>query len=141
MPPFLADVLSWPENRVFVTAIKTARSYGVPPTVMIRLDRQPEEGWTRMDRALAMALQILEDETCSDCGNPLWIGHNDHQDIVFEIKSRVCYGCAAIESAQEKAVNKKSSRRVERGKKRFLARNDKYIPSRAEFYQAEHEKL
>lgn len=120
MPPFLADVLTWPGNRQYVTYIVAARSYSIPPTVLLLRDRQPSDGWSQVDKKLAVALQILEDETCSDCGIPVWLGHSDDKDIQFEVKSRVCYSCAEIEKDQEEKPGRKSKRKPTKGEKKFL---------------------
>jgi hypothetical protein len=103
--------------------------------VLILKSRQPSDGWTEFDKKLAVAFQILEDETCSDCGVPIWLAHSDDKDIIFEVKSRVCYSCAAVEAAQEK----KSRRKPAKGLKRFLTtrtRDDTpHLPSRRKYLE------
>lgn len=141
MPPFLADVLTWPGNRQYITAIKAARDFSIPPTVLILRDRQPSDGWSAVDKKLAIAFQILEDETCPDCGIPIWLGHNDAEDIVFEIKARVCYSCATVETTREREENKKNKRKPTKGEKKFISNETKDIHTRAAYYQAESEKL
>lgn len=141
MPPFLADVLTWPGNRQYITAIKAARDFGIPPTVLILTHKQPSDGWSNVDKKLAVAFQILDDETCPDCGIPIWIGHNDAEDIVFEIKSRVCYSCAQVENDRDKRENKKNKRKPTKGEKHFLSDETKIIHSREEFYKSESAKL
>ena len=140
MPPFLADVLTWPGNRSFITAIRAAERFGVPPTVLLLNDRQPDK-WTQIDKKLAIAYQILEDETCKDCGVPIWIGHSDDEHVVFEIKSRICYACAEVEGAQadaERRAAKRKGRGETKGKKRFLATTeDSDMPSREAYFQKE----
>lgn len=138
MRPFLADVLTWPGNRSYITAIKAARDFSVPPTVLILRNKQPSDGWSDVDKKLAVAFQILEDETCNDCGVPIWIGHSDDEHVVFEIKSRVCYSCAAIEQAQEREQNRKNKRKPTKGKKRFIQTvNDPNMPTREQYYLRE----
>lgn len=145
MPPFLADVLTWPGNSLYVTAIKTARSFSVAPTVLILNSKQPVDGWSILDKKLAIALQILEDETCPDCGVPIWIGHSDDKDIQFDIKSRTCYACASIEGKQEVEAKRASKRKGksssgEKGKKRFIVREpSEHVPTRSQYYKAQQE--
>ena len=142
MPPFLADVLTWPGNRHYVTAIKTARDFSVPPTVLILNGRQPSDGWSATDKKLAIAFQILEDETCGDCGIPIWLGHNDDENIVFEIKSRVCYSCAQVEKDREKKETRKNKRKDDKGEKNFIQqREGSATPSRQEYYLQEAAKI
>ena len=142
MRHFLADVLTWPGNRQFITAIKAARDFSIPPTVLILKDKQPSDGWSAVDKKLALAFQIMEDETCNDCGVPIWIGHSDDKDIVFEVKSRVCYSCATVENEQEKQDNRKNKRKPTKGEKHFIAQHDATTqPTREAYYKAEAEKL
>lgn len=101
MPGFLAEVLTWPGHSAYVTAIKAARSWSVPPTVMLVKDRQPDDGWQLIDRKLAMALQILEEETCPSCGTPIWLGHTTLSHVEFERKTSTCYACAERERERD----------------------------------------
>jgi hypothetical protein len=109
--------------------------------VLILTHKQPSDGWSNVDKKLAVAFQILDDETCPDCGIPIWIGHNDAEDIVFEIKSRVCYSCAQVENDRDKRENKKNKRKPTKGEKHFLSDETKIIHSREEFYKSESAKL
>jgi hypothetical protein len=114
----------------------------VPPTVLILKDKQPSDGWSEVDKKLAVAFQILEDETCNDCGVPVWLGHNDDEHVVFDIKSRICYSCATIESEQEREQNRKSKRKPTKGKKHFIqTRDDPNLPSREKHYTKESGKI
>lgn len=95
---------------------------------------------------MAIAFQILEDETCPDCGVPVWIGHSEDEAVEFDVKSRVCYACAEIESAQEteekRRAKSKTRHRETKGKKRFITRNEeKAIPSRDSYYRAQAGKI
>jgi hypothetical protein len=138
----LAEVLTWPGNRAYITAIKAARDWSVPPSVLILRNRQPSDGWSAADKKLAVAFQILEDETCKECGVPVWIGHSDDENVVFEIKSRTCYSCAAIESARDKEEARKGKRKPAKGKKHFLHTEvGQRMPTRDQYYAAEAEKV
>lgn len=138
MPPFVADALTWPGNRAYITSIKTARAWGVPPTVLILNNRQPSDGWSYNDKKLAIALQILEDETCPECGIPIWLAHNDDENIVFEMKTQVCYSCATVETGREKEENRKGKRKPTKGKKHFIQTQEtEHLPTRRAFYEAQ----
>lgn len=137
MPHFLADVLTWPGNRTYITAIKASRDFSVPPTVLILNDKQPSDGWSSIDKKLAIAFQILEDETCGDCGVPVWVGHSEDKNASFEIKSRVCYACAEIENTKEREENRRNKRKPTKGKKRFIQLEEGVTPpSREAYYDA-----
>jgi hypothetical protein len=99
---------------------------------MLLTDKQPSDGWSLTDKKLAIAFQILEEETCPDCGIPLWIGHSDDENIVFEIKSTVCYSCAEVEAARDKP----SKRKDVKGKKRNIVIDPaSKVPSRRTFFE------
>jgi len=106
MPGFLAEVLSKPHNRNFLTAVKTARSWKVPPRTMVYGD-QPGE-WTREDVLLANALTVLENETCRECGTPAWWGYSTDNRILFKTETSHCYGCEALEKERDKKSKDKS---------------------------------
>jgi hypothetical protein len=86
---------------------------------------------------LAVALTLLEEETCNGCGTPLWIGHSTDNTIAFEVKSSVCYGCAELEKDREQQQNRQ---KPSRGETRYV---DAYsvwgdpLPSRFESYARE----
>lgn len=105
MPGFLAEVLSKPHNRNYVTSIKTARSWGVPPRTMI-FGEEPNI-WTEQDVLLATALTVLEDETCKKCGTPVWWGYSTDNRIQFKIESSRCYGCEELEKEREQEQKNK----------------------------------
>lgn len=98
MPGFLAEAMTWPENRQFVTDLKTARSWGVPPLTIMTGD---EQGWTSINRKLAKSLVILEEEACGSCKTPLWYAYSTNNHIQFEVKTSHCYACAALDKYRE----------------------------------------
>jgi len=138
MPPFLADVLTWPGNRSYITAIKAARDFSIPPTVLMLRRKQPADGWSDADKKLAIAFQILEDETCPDCGIPIWVGHSEDEHVVFSIKSRVCYSCAEIEDERERGEKRRGKRKPTKGKKHFVVMEPSdHTPSREDYYASQ----
>lgn len=40
---------------------------------------------------LLEAYQILQDETCSQCGNPIWICRSEDPNVQFKIRNSVCF--------------------------------------------------
>ena len=70
---------------------------------------QPTDPWTKFDFLLLEAYQILKDETCQMCGNPIWICRNEFADNVgFKIKTSKCFAKAELEKYMEKEEKKKS---------------------------------
>lgn len=92
------------------------------------------------NRKLAMALTILERETCKGCGTPSWIGHSTNNEIVFDLKSSVCYACAELERERDDREKKRGGPPPLKGESRYAsARNiwggDRVLPSRAHSYR------
>lgn len=120
MPGFLAEALTWPENHGARTLLKTARSWGIPPLVMFTGE---QTDWSdERNRMLAAALTVLEDETCSTCGTPVWLGHSTNNEIQFKVQSTTCYGCAEIEKAENNRVSTtgKSKRKPNPGESLYV---------------------
>lgn len=92
------------------------------------------------NRLLAVALTILEDETCNSCGVPVWLGHSSNNEIQFEIHSSICFACADLEKDREG-----QGRKPKKGETRYAtARNvwgdDEPLPTRYDSYLEEHKK-
>lgn len=103
------------------------------------LTGQPSEWSDERNRKLAMALTILEEETCKGCGTPAWIGMSTNNEVVFDLKGAVCYGCAELEKDREDSEKRRGKIR-QKGETRYVsARNvwgaDTPLPSRAHSYQ------
>lgn len=117
MPGFLAEVLYREDNGAYRLAIKTAKSWGMPPTKVIRPDAP--DGWTEKDSLLAMAMTVLESETCNQCNTPVWIGYSTDNTLQFKLESTVCYGCAELEK-DRKAQEKKKDRVATPGESKYV---------------------
>lgn len=140
MPDFLAESLTWESNRHYVTGLKTARSWGVTPLAVIN---GKEHGWNRTNRLLAMALTILEEETCKQCNTPLWWAYSTDNRVQFSAHKTTCYGCAKLE--EEKNGNSKDGKPKEKPKpgemlyvKPYNVLNEP-LPSRRDSYTREAE--
>jgi len=134
MPDFLAETLTWPGNRHYVNAIKTAREWGVPPLVILA-EAQPSDGWTPADRKLAQALTILEAETCGQCGVPVWLAYSTDNRVQFKIESSFCYACAVLEQDRRDHEKKKSKPGEVRTVQPTTVFAEDRLPSRRESYQ------
>jgi len=100
---------------------------------------QPNEPWNEFDFLLLEAYQILQDETCAQCGNPIWICHNEEASAVgFKIKSSKCFAQAELERHQEKEEKKKTKSK-KYGERPYIVPftyDGSDLPSRGEYYQS-----
>lgn len=104
------------------------------------LTGRPSDWSDVKNRKLATALTILEEETCKGCGTPAWIGYSTNNEIVFDIKSSVCYACAELERDRENHEKGRGGTPRQKGETRYAkARNvwgeDHPLPSRAHAYE------
>ena len=99
---------------------------------------QPTEPWNDFDFLLLEAYQLLQDETCSQCGNPIWICHNEEAaNVGFKVKTSKCFAQAELEKYQEKEDNKKTKKK-KYGEKPYVVPftyDNSNFPSRVEYYQ------
>jgi hypothetical protein len=104
---------------------------------------QPTEPWTQFDFMLVEALQILEDETCSECGNPIWICRNEEApNLGFKIKMTRCFAKGELERWQEKQEKKKSKKTP--GEMPYIVSytyDDGPMPSRNSYYKGLSDKI
>lgn len=118
--------------------IKTARSWGVPPSQIIQ--GKPCE-WSRVDSLLSTALVLVEEETCRECGTVSWLGHSTNNYIGFEVDQAVCYGCAAMENhRKEEGKNKKPTPGAKPYVSAFMYGEGTPLPSRDEEYERRRKK-
>jgi hypothetical protein len=105
---------------------------------------QPTDPWIPFDFMLIEALQILEDETCNECGNPVWICRNENAtNVGFKIKSTVCFAKAELEKWQE-AQEKKNSSSRNYGELPYISAytyDDGPLPTRRSYYDSFADKI
>lgn len=134
MPDFLAEVLTWGHNYANLMAVKSAVKMGLPPTCFLS-DKQPSEGWSREDKKLAIAIQIIETETCSKCNQPIWICRSDNRNLLFSVKKATCYASAEV----EKAAKKKQNENLKPGEYLYVSPfmlDGSRLPSRQEYLKS-----
>jgi hypothetical protein len=137
MPDFLAEALTWPENKWAVPVLKASKEWGVVP---LELLNGKKSSWADVrNRFLAVALTLLEDETCKSCGTPAWWGHSTDNEIAFKVESSVCYGCAELEKDRDSVSGNGQSKRKQRpGETRYVTPfniwEGKALPSRYKGY-------
>lgn len=96
-----------------------------------------------MDFLLVEAMQILEDETCPECGSPIWVCRNEFaSNIGFKVRTSICYARAELERWQEQEEKKKSSKK-DYGVSPYTVPytyDGSAMPSRMQFYKDFSEK-
>lgn len=98
---------------------------------------QPTDPWTDFDFMLLEAYQILQDETCSQCGNPIWICRNENaSNVGFKIKKSICFAKAEMDRwTEQQERNDKKLKPGEMAYPLAYTYDGGDFPSRREFYQ------
>ena len=71
---------------------------------------QPTKKWNNWDFALIEAFQILDDEICKQCGNPVWLCRSNSNKFEFQVKEEICYATQKLERVKD--VKKKPKERA-----------------------------
>ena len=86
--------------------LRAAIENKIRPSAML-FHEQPDLPWTKFDFLLLEAYQMLQDETCSMCGSPIWICRNEYaSNVGFKIKSAKCFAKAELDKHQEREEKK-----------------------------------
>lgn len=105
---------------------------------------QPNDPWVDFDFMLLEAYQMLQEETCNECGNPIWICRNEDANwIGFKVKTTKCYAKAEMDKWQE-AQEKKNSGKKEYGSLPYIvpfSYDERPMPSRREFFNGLSDKI
>lgn len=68
---------------------------------------QPSDPWVPFDFMLIEAYQNLQDETCNECGNPVWVCRNDEAtNVGFKVKVGKCFAKVELDKWLEKDSKK-----------------------------------
>lgn len=104
---------------------------------------QPSDPWIDFDFMLLEAYQMLQEETCGECGSPIWICRNEEAShIGFKVKTTTCFAKAEMDRWQE-AQEKKSSKRAP-GELPYVvpySYDGTPLPTRREFYKGLSDKI
>lgn len=104
---------------------------------------QPNTDWDSFDFLLVEAMQMLEDETCSECGNPIWICRNENADNVgFKIKITKCFAKAELDKWRE--AEEKKKKKAKPGEMPYIVAytyDGGLMPSRMGYYQSLSDKI
>lgn len=114
----------------------------MPPTRLLGGTAQ-EDGWSSVDRLLAMAMTILESETCGQCNTPVWLGYSTDNALLFKLESRTCYACAELEKARKEQEKNKNSKPSPGETKYVVPYNvlERPLPSRKEFFDKKRKQV
>lgn len=108
---------------------------------------QPTDPWTTLDFQLLEAYQIIQDEKCPQCGNPVWLCRSADKYTEWTIKEDICYASrakeqkAAMRDKKPKdkidAKTRKAWGRIEYPEVRLssVAPEGATLPTRKEFYK------
>jgi hypothetical protein len=92
---------------------------------------------------LIEAMQILEEETCKECGSPIWVCRNEFaSNVGFKVKVATCFAKAELDRWNEREDKKKSSKK-RHGEYPYVVPytyDDTDLPTRRSFYKAMYEK-
>lgn len=99
----MIEALTWPQNRVLVTRIKSAASHNQRPTAALLAEPDPTANWNQLDYKLQEAMDIMDREICPRCKNPYWLCHSTDNRIDFIVETGVCYASQIIEEHEKTA--------------------------------------
>ena len=105
--------------------------------------------WDKRDRNLLEAYQIIEDETCGECGNPVWICRAEDSNVQFSIEKDTCYAKRAYEEATTDMSSHKTAKERSKARAKFgvieypkaFTLDGSLLPTRKDFYAARTGKL
>jgi len=100
---------------------------------------QPSDPWVPFDFKLLEAYQILQDETCNECGNPICICRNEEaSNVGFKVKIATCFAKAELDKWKEKEEKKKSNKSAYGQYPYTVAYtyDDSPMPSRKSYYES-----
>jgi hypothetical protein len=83
---------------------------------MFKWNFAKDNGLTYLDELFITAYEFLQNETCPECGEPVWVCHNDSNDIQFKGRETICYKTRArIQYKEERTKVPKKSRDKQAG--------------------------
>lgn len=104
---------------------------------------QPSDPWIDFDFMLLEAYQMLQEETCNECGNPIWICRNEEASwIGFKVKTTKCFAKAEMEKWQE--AEEKKSNKKNYGVLPYIVAysyDESPMPSRRDFFNGLSDKI
>jgi len=102
---------------------------------------QPGDAWTPFDFLLLEAYQMLQDEICTECGNPIWICRNEEAaNVGFKVKVATCFAKAELDKWAEAQEKKKKKTYGQYPYVIAYTYDDGPLPSRQDYLNALYEK-
>lgn len=89
--------------------------------------QQPDEEWTTLDFQLLEAYQVIEDEKCPQCGQPVWLCRSTDSNVEWTVKESICYSSRAKEE-KEARRNKKTRAKVKASERAAWGRIEYAVP-------------
>lgn len=86
-----------------MTQIRVAITSHIRPCAVI-FREQPTAPWEDFDYLLLEAYQIMQDETCNQCGHPRWLCRDDSNTFLWSVKEDVCFATQAMKEKQNKQL-------------------------------------
>lgn len=99
---------------------------------------QPTAQWTRFDFMLLEAYQMLQDETCNQCGNPIWLCRSTDRNLQFKMEKSTCYAVRAEEQWMKRKRTTKKEWEPDPGDTWFpvpYTVDDSPLPTRFDYYR------
>ena len=69
---------------------------------------QPTDPWIDMDFLLLEAYQIMQDEVCSRCGNPVWLCRSSSNTFRFTVETVICHAERALKEYDDLQLPRES---------------------------------
>lgn len=99
---------------------------------------QPNEKWTRFDFLLLEAYQILQDETCPQCGQPVWLCRSTDSNVNIKVRKATCFVTAEVE--KKKTRDEKNKRGLKGGEYYYpvieTIQKGTELPTRRDYYES-----
>ena len=98
---------------------------------------QPTADWEPFDFKLLEAWQILQDETCNMCGQPVWICRSMDSNIRIKVRKTQCNVSAELEKKQQS--DEKAKRKLKPGEYYYTTvetYDGGYLPTREDYFKS-----
>lgn len=76
--------------------------WGLAPSSIMLGRKKKQRYFEHYDYALAVAMEILDDEKCPKCGLPAWHAYSENNAIGFELDHITCHSCEFKELEEKK---------------------------------------
>ena len=118
----------------WMTQIKSALNLGLRPSAHVLRLKKPRSNWSDADHSVAEAYQRLDDETCPQCGHPVWICRSGNNMLDLTPQWDVCRVTKSIQGSKRDAKPGEFAYIIPkmRGNRPMVTREDYYDERAAE---------